>query len=181
MSRTSPETARLAARVEAHMNSLSDYDPSWGILIECAKALRTEYQVGYSAGVLDQIEAEKLTRGLAQCPDLPLEWPTFFERLRDSISTRLNDVLCEMKPDYDDSIVGFNEAWDIVRKAFDDYAPRVPRGEIVGWRFRDADSHGWILSDDKPSALWKFCEPLYAEPKPELSDSSTVCTSGDGE
>jgi len=31
----------LSARVEAHMNSLSDYDPSWGILIECAKALRT--------------------------------------------------------------------------------------------------------------------------------------------
>jgi hypothetical protein len=39
--RSSPESETLAARVEAHMNSLSDYDPSWGILIECAKALRT--------------------------------------------------------------------------------------------------------------------------------------------
>lgn len=47
--------------------------------------------------------------------------------LKDRISTRLNDYLCEMKPGYDDSIVGFNEAWDIVRKAFDDAAAlRIP-------------------------------------------------------
>jgi hypothetical protein len=40
------------------------------------------------------------------------------ERIYDRISTRLNDYLCEMKPGYDDSIVGFNEAWDIVRDFF---------------------------------------------------------------
>lgn len=40
------------------------------------------------------------------------------EGLKFRIDTRLNDWLCEMKPDYDDSIVGFNEAWDIVRKVF---------------------------------------------------------------
>jgi hypothetical protein len=34
---------------------------------------------------------------------------------KNSIDSRLNDYLCEMKPGYDDSIVGFNEAWDIVR------------------------------------------------------------------
>lgn len=39
-------------------------------------------------------------------------------RLKDKIDTRLNDYLCEMKPDYDDSITGFNEAWDVVRKIF---------------------------------------------------------------
>lgn len=32
------------------------------------------------------------------------------------IGSNLNDHLIEMKPDYDDSITGFNEAWDIVRK-----------------------------------------------------------------
>jgi hypothetical protein len=41
--------------------------------------------------------------------------------LKEMIDARLNDHLCEMKPDYDDSIAGFNEAWDIVRKVFDDY------------------------------------------------------------
>lgn len=41
-------------------------------------------------------------------------------KLKDKIDYRLNDYLCEMKPDYDDSITGFNEAWDIVRKAFGD-------------------------------------------------------------
>jgi len=38
------------------------------------------------------------------------------EQIKSSIDTRLNSALCEMRPDYDDSIVGFNEAWDIVRK-----------------------------------------------------------------
>lgn len=38
--------------------------------------------------------------------------------LHNRISTRLNNHLCEMKEGYDDSIVGFNEAWDIVRAAF---------------------------------------------------------------
>lgn len=37
------------------------------------------------------------------------------DRIKTRTDTRLNDYLCEMKPEYDDSIVGFNEAWDIVR------------------------------------------------------------------
>lgn len=43
-------------------------------------------------------------------------WPPkpFFDHL----STRLNNVLVEMQPGYDDSITGFNAAWDIVREAF---------------------------------------------------------------
>jgi len=40
------------------------------------------------------------------------------ERILDRLSTRLNDALCEMKPSHDDSICGFNEAWDIMRKLF---------------------------------------------------------------
>lgn len=47
------------------------------------------------------------------------------QALRDRLSNRLNDVLCEMKPDYDDSITGFNEAWDVMRKCFDDEATRI--------------------------------------------------------
>jgi hypothetical protein len=43
--------------------------------------------------------------------------------LREKVFARLNNYLCDMKPDYDDSITGFNEAWDVVRKAFDDFTP----------------------------------------------------------
>ncbi len=42
------------------------------------------------------------------------------ERIKNRIDSHLNDYLCEMKPDHDDSITGFNEAWDIVRKVFAD-------------------------------------------------------------
>lgn len=42
------------------------------------------------------------------------------KRLKERIDNRLNNVLCDMKEDYDDSIVGFNEAWDNVRKIFAD-------------------------------------------------------------
>ena len=54
-----------------------------------------------------------------ESPESPLE------RAKRRIDTRLNDVLCEMKPDYDDSIVGFNEAWDIVRKIMNEEIARA--------------------------------------------------------
>ena len=43
---------------------------------------------------------------------------TALARLRDGIDARLNNYLCGMTPNYDDSITGFNEAWDEVRKSF---------------------------------------------------------------
>lgn len=43
------------------------------------------------------------------------------QQLKASIDTRINDLLCETKPGYDDSIVGINDAWDVVRKACDLY------------------------------------------------------------
>jgi hypothetical protein len=39
-------------------------------------------------------------------------------RLKARIDHRLNDYLSDMKEGYDDSITGFNEAWDIVRALF---------------------------------------------------------------
>jgi len=42
------------------------------------------------------------------------------ERLRWKLETRLNNCLYEMKPNYDDSITGFNEAWDVMRKLFEE-------------------------------------------------------------
>jgi hypothetical protein len=40
--------------------------------------------------------------------------------IRGRLDARLNDYLCEMKEGYDDSITGFNEAWDLARKLFDE-------------------------------------------------------------
>jgi hypothetical protein len=48
-----------------------------------------------------------------------------FEQLKASIDTRLNDLLCDTKPNYDDSITGINDAWDVVRKACDEYIERA--------------------------------------------------------
>ena len=45
--------------------------------------------------------------------------------LKRRLDTRLDDHLCEMKPDFDDSIVGFNEAWGIVRATFDEAAAQL--------------------------------------------------------
>lgn len=38
--------------------------------------------------------------------------------IHSSISTRFNNVLVEMRPGWDDSVCGFNDAWDIVRALF---------------------------------------------------------------
>lgn len=56
------------------------------------------------------------------------------ERLKDKIDTQLNNCLCEMKEGYDDSITGFNEAWDIIRKIFDEALAAlepVDAGELI--------------------------------------------------
>ncbi len=43
------------------------------------------------------------------------EYVLQIQKIKDRIDARLNNYLCEMKPNYDDSITGYNEAWDIVR------------------------------------------------------------------
>lgn len=45
--------------------------------------------------------------------------------LKQRIDYCLNDHLCEMKEGYDDSISGFNDAWDIVRKIFEESATAI--------------------------------------------------------
>jgi len=57
--------------------------------------------------------------------------------LRDRLNTHLNDYLCEMKPGYDDSIVGFNEAWDVMRKVFDGGEPAGEFEKIKYWWSKD--------------------------------------------
>lgn len=42
------------------------------------------------------------------------------DRIKNRIDSRLNDYLCDMRPNYDDSMTGFNEAWDIIREIMKD-------------------------------------------------------------
>jgi hypothetical protein len=41
------------------------------------------------------------------------------ESLKVSLDFQLNEYLCAMEPGYDDSITGFNEAWDVMRAVFE--------------------------------------------------------------
>lgn len=58
--------------------------------------------------------------------DSPTEGKSFYfaqaqiaiDPIKRKIDFWLNEHLCDMQEGYDDSIVGFNEAWDIVRKVF---------------------------------------------------------------
>jgi hypothetical protein len=52
--------------------------------------------------------------------------------LKVALSDRLNNALVEMKPGYDDSITGFNEAWDVVGKFFDDKIAQTRPKASVG-------------------------------------------------
>ena len=46
-------------------------------------------------------------------------------RIKNRLDTILNNVLCDMKPGYDDSIEGFNKAWDIARDVFQEEIGRA--------------------------------------------------------
>lgn len=53
------------------------------------------------------------------------------KRIKDRVDSRLDSVLSEMKEGYDDSIVGFNEAWDEVRKIFADELSKQKVAELA--------------------------------------------------
>lgn len=61
-------------------------------------------------------DAERRAK-MVQAHEYAEGWWSALSCLKSKTDLRLNDYLCEMKPGYDDSIVGFNEAWDIVRDA----------------------------------------------------------------
>ena len=53
------------------------------------------------------------------------------KQLKECLDLRLNGYLIEMRPDYDDSITGFNEAWDIVREFFADILTSVEEKQYM--------------------------------------------------
>lgn len=72
-------------------------------------------------------------------------------QLKSRLDYRLNDALCEMEPEHDDSIHGFNEAWDIMRGLFNE----APAGEVTLAVLDDMDnersqSAGWRTMESAP-------------------------------
>lgn len=47
-------------------------------------------------------------------------------KLKDRLDLRLNNTLIEMDEGWDDSIIGFNDAWDVVRRFFEDLLKEYP-------------------------------------------------------
>lgn len=70
----------------------------------------------------------------------PEPQPIPYISLVSTIGIRLNDHLLEMKPGYDDSIVGFNEAWDIVRQTLKEFSVAPP----VAPEEQPLDLHLWL-------------------------------------
>jgi hypothetical protein len=73
------------------------------------------------------------------------------ERLKSRLATRLNAHLIDMKPDHDDSIVGFNEAWDIIRKALEEPMPKI--SDMPGI----ADALGFDPMNHHNAAVCPYC------------------------
>jgi hypothetical protein len=67
-------------------------------------------------------DSERRTKLLA-AHEFAEGWYSGLRRMKERLDIILNNNLCEMKEGYDDSIVGFNEAWDIMRKAFNEASP----------------------------------------------------------
>lgn len=82
-------------------------------LLRPAEQLKPAPPLGLTAEELREDMGTKLAAARIAAKDA---LPTFKRRL----DHRLNEHLCEMKEGYDDSITGFNEAWDIMRKLFEE-------------------------------------------------------------
>ena len=71
--------------------------------------------------------------------------------LKSVIENRLNNYLCDMKPNHDDSICGFNDAWDIVREAFNETLK--DKGWLTG-----KDREAYIATMDPADIVDDVCE-----------------------
>ena len=77
-------------------------------------------------------ERDELRAQVERLTDEAAAKPISLARLKFGIDSRLNDQLIEMKPGWDDSITGFNTAWDIVREVFKERLPATPPEKASG-------------------------------------------------
>ncbi len=73
----------------------------------------------FSGTVLTELEMLRISIDAQHAKDEAIRQDAF-AALKRRADTRLNAYLVGLEPGCDDSIYGFNEAWDIVRKAFNE-------------------------------------------------------------
>jgi hypothetical protein len=154
-------------------------------------AFDVDYTCDYVAVVQHRIEARKevraiLTAALATLPSPPSPDAGAREagrvaellRLKDRIDTICNNVLCDMKPGWDDSIEGFNKAWDVVRDIFQEEIGRAtaaalssPSASMEGRReeiARKAVSALTKVAAECHRAKWKYVDDRDRRPFDDL-------------
>lgn len=91
------------------------------------------------------------------------------DAIKRAVDFRLNEYLCEMKPDFDDSITGFNEAWKVIdavfatRSALSQPAQSGPThsdDEAVN-RFAAAMKAKLAKKRMEGRGGWETCDPAY--------------------
>ena len=116
LSEKDAEIARLRAALEVHQQTVAE--------VRLAFEQGPEWYTKGESGLRNQVrlhldrDAEASAALTARPAASQAEGVAALERLKDSIDYRLNEHLCGMKEGWDDSVVGFNEAWDIVREFF---------------------------------------------------------------
>ncbi len=124
-----PEAVKAARKALDEAECIVDpmeYPESFAMIQSANKRLRATGEIQDArdaANVADEIArvTEDACKHLDAFLNLPPEVLTMLATahlLKERIDYRLNDYLCEMKEGYDDSITGFNEAWDVVRDIF---------------------------------------------------------------
>lgn len=133
------------ATLEQLLAAVHADDPRREILVRIGDAIREAQDLAkrtsvQAARTSDPIAERMYAKSPAQAAGGGEGWPEQMRRLKYAIDHHLNDALCEMKPDYDDSMTGFNEAWDIVRKLFADprFSATLPQPPQDHWPARDA-------------------------------------------
>lgn len=75
------------------------------------------HDCGFNAGsIMERWRFEAVERERDELSADLAELRKWRSNLRDRVGTRMNDLLCETKEGFDDSITGINEAWDVIRK-----------------------------------------------------------------
>jgi hypothetical protein len=75
----------------------------------------------YASKVITAIEEAGFPLGARTPPENemdPAHLTAELLRLKNRFDTIFNNILCDMKPGWDDSIEGFNKAWDVARDIF---------------------------------------------------------------
>jgi hypothetical protein len=97
--------------------SIANLEPTFLFIAGHVKINLKDGSMEFEPGYEPSAAAKIFWQSISQEHYRMLNWKA---ELKNKIDTRLNNHLVDMKPYHDDSICGFEQAWDIVRKAFEE-------------------------------------------------------------